>query len=564
MKRLLLFLMVAVFVVMSASLVMADTPIIGDNWWSLDYWGDGTTDALPVTEHNFADDYYYSKPNTDGAGSIHLNLDVTLETLDWDSREPDAIVIRTTEITGSISGVLNGDGDSYIPYLKRESEENAGVFSGDFESTDNIDYDVTYTWDFTGVDAKALIGYLSIESNDVEITSLDFVVAKVNESPYFEIYAGVEDNEESLRSFGPLTSLNGTVDLGLLIMPQDTRIDMVLANFWNQQVEITNTDISFDIYSAFAPDLYEDEEPGFVTVTSPDIIDPALASHFQLPFETLAGSSFDITFADGGPLTLTWLWAVNLTPPDENAIGLIPIVSSSDINDDIEPGVVYVVNAEDFSGPPDPAEYTLVTSADADNYIAQIEISADVPADKQDGLAVLPLGIRMAVDVEQVQVYSDELDTLLEEEIGEDDPTEDDILEVVRKYVAFTKEWSDGTTAEIQLDDPDYKDAVDMWMEFDDEGEGETIFFTVNLLIVNGGEPGMVDSTVVNGRQYIVIYDGNLDDKFADPLKLTAATIESDDGDSINSGGGGGGCSALGFVPGVALLLLPLWMLRRK
>jgi Synergist-CTERM protein sorting domain-containing protein len=248
---------------------------------------------------------------------------------------------------------------------------------------------------------------------------------------------------------------------------------------------------------------------------------------------------------------------------EENAIGLIPMVSSSDINDDIEPDVDYVLNGEEDGASIIAGSYTLVTSADADNYIAQIEISADVPAGKQDGLAVLPLGIRLAIDVDQVAVYSEELDSAISEEFGEELPTENQITEAVRKHVAFTKEWSDGTTAEIQLDEEDFKDAVDIWVEFDDEGEAEFVFLTVNLLIVNGGEPGMVDSAIVNDRQYIVIYDGELDDKFADPLKLTAATVESDDGDSATSGGGGG-CSALGFVPGVALLFLPLWMLRRK
>jgi Synergist-CTERM protein sorting domain-containing protein len=551
MKRLLLFLMVAVFVVMSGGAVWAIGPDIGDNW------GDVRAGS--------GEDYFYHEGGT--GPDDEINLYIHSDRFSWSTFFLDCMVIRTTQASGSISHDSNWT-ESYSLSWGREAEEfEIGDFTADLDSETP-----SYTWDFTGVDGRALAGCLyalsqDIEMNLIEVTSLDFVVAKVEENPTFDIFVGVQGIPESLRPFGPISSTDDFVDLGLIIMDLDDvshpKMDVVFANFWNQQVQITNIDPDEYAYQIFAPDLYEDEEPGFVTVTSPDIVDPALAAHFHLPNNTVPGSSFDITFESGNTLSLTWLWAAQLDEMGPNAVGLIPMVSSSDINDDIDPDVDYVLNGEEDGASISAGSYTLVTSADADNYIAQIEVSADVPADKQDGLAVLPLGIRMAVDVDQVAVYSEELDSAISEEFGEELPTENQITEAVRKHVAFTKEWSDGTTAEIQLDDEDFKDAVDIWVEFDDEGEAEFVFLTVNLLIVNGGEPGMVDSATVNDRDYIVIYDGELDDKFADPLKLTAATVESDDGDSATSGGGSG-CSALGFVPGVALLLLPLWMLRRK
>jgi hypothetical protein len=70
MKRFLLFLMVAVFVVMSGGAVWADTPEIGDNWWSLDHWGDGTTDALPVKAYDFGDDNFFPNRTLMGQASL--------------------------------------------------------------------------------------------------------------------------------------------------------------------------------------------------------------------------------------------------------------------------------------------------------------------------------------------------------------------------------------------------------------------------------------------------------------------------------------------------------------
>lgn len=553
MKRLLLFFMIAVFVVMNVGEVLADTPE-GKNWG--DVWGDGITDALGVRDITS----YFVKPQGYGPGSS-IPLEYGIGDIYWSTSFPvDAVVIRTTQTSGSFGG-------DYTPLSaifewNRETEEmEIGTFDVDIDSGS-----LTYSWDFTGVDDRILVGHLSALSDDVEVASLDHVVVKVEEDPTFDVFVGVQGIHESLRSYGPISSTDMVVDLGLIVMDPDDgshpKMDVIFANFWNRQVEITNTELVY-AYQIFAPDLYENDLPGFVSVTSPDIVDPALAAHFHLPENTVTGSSFDITFAESDPLTLTWLWAYSFLGDDPNNLGMIWGVTSenlSDINDDIDPDVAYVVNmAEDQLEYPY-GVFSIITSADAGNYIAQIDIMAGVPTLKRDGLSVYPLGIRLAVDVDQVAVYSEELDSAISEEFGEELPTEGQIIEAVRKHVAFTKEWSDGTTVEIQLDDTDFEDAVDIWVEFDEEGEAESIFFTVNLLIVNGGEPGMVDSAIVNGRQYIVIYDGNLDDKFADPLKLTAATPEPE----TTSGDGGNGCSALGFAPGIGLLLLPLFMLRRK
>lgn len=551
MKRFLLFLMVAVFVVMSGGALWADM-IMDENWG--DVWGDGEADSLGVQEI-IGDPSYYTKPQGYGPGSS-IPLALTGGEFLWSTFPVDAVVIRTTQSSGSLTGGYTPLSASFK--WNREAEEmEIGTFDVDIDSGS-----LTYSWDFTGVDDRVLVGYLSALSNDVEVASLDHVVVKLEENPTFDIFAAVKVEDEvkgqTLRSFNPV---NGEVDLGLWLTNSKNDIMAYILNFWDEAVTVSD-DVTVD-NTLFGPGFYDDERPPVISVPNRQQIDPGLAGVIELPWQE---NSLDVSFINGETLSLSWLRAYSFLDDGPNDLGMMRGITSenlSDINDDIEPDVAYVVNmAEDQLEYPY-GIFSIVTSADSGNYIAQIDVVAGVPSSKRDDLSVYPLGIRLAIDVDQVAVYSEELDSAISEEFGDELPTENQITEAVRKHVAFTKEWSDGTTAEIQLDDEDFKDAVDIWVEFDDKGEAEFVFLTVNLLIVNGGEPGMVDSAIVNDRQYIVIYDGELDDKFADPLKLTAATVESDDGDSTTSGGGGG-CSALGFVPGVALLFLPLWMLSRK
>ncbi len=546
-KRLFLFIMVAVFLALNGVSESAFIP-------EYENWGDvlTSTDALPVRDLELT---VYYKPAVKVDSQIDLYFDYPDE-FKWCEEMPDFIVIRTTESSGSINGTVSAD--PYTLQWNRELKESKiGVFSTDFESSNP--FATTYSWDFSGVEDRALYGSLLVLSNDLEVASLNHVVVKVEETPTFKIFLGEKDEGthkiETVRTFDPLSSLNEEVDLGLWVTDSKNTLIAGILNFWNKAV-IVSDDVKVYDFPLFGPGFNDDGRSPFILVPNPRQIDPALAGVIILE----GNNSVEIPFTNGDTLTLSWLRA-SAFEDGPNATGLIPDLSSADINDDIDPDVTYVIGNDDWSEIYD-GNYTLVTMADTGNYIAKVEVSADVPADKQDGLSALPLGLRFAVYVDEFNTYSPELVSLIQKEVDTEKASEAELINALRKHISFTKEWSDGTTAEIQLDDPEFEDAVGMWVEFDDDDE-PTFFFTVNLLIVNGGEPGMVDSATVNGRDYIVIYDGELDDKFADPLKLTAATMKSEDGDSTTSGGGGG-CSALGFVPGVGLLFLPLFMLLKK
>ena len=170
----------------------------------------------------------------------------------------------------------------------------------------------------------------------------------------------------------------------------------------------------------------------------------------------------------------------------------------------------------------------------------------------------VPLGLRIGIPGENIEQYDPELMQAIDAELGEN-LTDDEIEALVRKYLSFTKEWDTGESFEIQLDDPEFSDAVDIY--FEREGNDvDNIIFSLSLLLVNGGEAGTVDSATALDRKFIVIYDGVLDQHIADPIKLVAASEE----DSSSTDSGGGGCSTAAFVPAAALLLLPLFMLLKK
>jgi hypothetical protein len=376
------------------------------------------------------------------------------------------------------------------------------------------------------------------------------------------------------RSLGPVTSTDWDLDAGLIFLRSDDDLGIFYANFWNEQVELDSMDPGFSpMYLLFAPDLYggDGSPPAMVEQLSNYVIDPGLALAGYINSIGSQEDSFtDITFADGTVTHLSWLWC-ELIYQDEhsaNAVGFAGEPTSADFNDELDEDIFSVLVSDDFwPFGVDPEEFNLVTTASSGDFIGLVSMDINIPfqADVMQKWAI-PIGVRIGIPGENIEQYDEELMQTVDAELGEN-PAEEELEAAVRKYISFTKEWSTGETAEIRLDDPEFADAVDIYFEMDGEGGVNNIIFTATLLIVNGGEPGMIDSATANGRKYIVIYDGNLDLSFADPIRIVAATeppVGDDDDDSVSVTSGGDGCSALGFTPAAGLLLMPLLLLLKK
>ena len=274
-------------------------------------------------------------------------------------------------------------------------------------------------------------------------------------------------------------------------------------------------------------------------------------------YEVTENSSFDIEFTDGSVTHLSWLWCYPSIQDGPNAagMGMYP-PASADVNAQITTHVSEVLRANNFDNPTSPENFNLISSADEGQFLGQVSMNISVPGRYEGQVVAVPVGFRLGISGREFEEYDPELTQKIESEIGEN-ATEEQMEAVIRKYFSFKKEWSTGETAQIRLSDEEFKDAVQIFFEYQgDDVRG--VYFTANLLVVNGGTAGEVDSVIVDGRTYIVIYDGTLDDRFADPIKIVAAYEED------TSGSSGGGCSAFGLVPAAGLLLLPLLMLLKK
>ena len=540
-------------------------------------WGGvtGTTDIVPVIETTPG---YYSSPE----GST-TRLEFTVSGTDHefvDGPPPvatgdtfDALIIRTTSVSGDLDGTAWYSGSDQISLTLKKDEE----VSGDFSLSTNIPWDgldngessdVTFRWDFTLEEGIYMTGTLHApkvddSTGDLEgdTASCDIGVILLNETPYFDILVGDSNNMEYARSFGPVTSMNKNIDLGTVFLDQNDKIGVVFANFWNEPVVMENiSDQGLEeFHTYFAPSLYENGPPDVVQVLDGDSIDPGLALHVNLPYmyEVTENSSFDIEFTDGSVTHLSWFWCYPSIQDGPNAagMGMYP-PASADVNAQITTHVSEVLRANNFDNPTSLENFNLISSADEGQFLGQVSMNISVPGRYEGQVVAVPVGFRLGISGREFEEYDPELTQKIESEIGEN-ATEEQMEAVIRKYFSFKKEWSTGETAQIRLSDEEFKDAVQIFFEYQgDDVRG--VYFTANLLIVNGGTAGEVDSVTVDGRTYIVIYDGTLDDRFADPIKIVAAYEED------TSGSSGGGCSAISLVPAAGLLLLPLLMLLKK
>ncbi len=574
-KKLLLFLFVpVVLVVLFACTAFASDP---PNWGDVN----GTTDIVPLTL--FGDSYY--SPN---AAETELEFTVvgklnqdpgyfTWSSPDYSGDSVDAIIIRTTDLTGDLDGTAwyTGGGDE-IDLVFVKDGETLGYFSASFDVPifQGLDSgescDSSFSWDFTQEEGRLMTGVLHAPSYGYSIltgdtASCDFGVVLLEETPTFDIFVGKSGEDmQYARSLGPVTSTDCNLDAGLIFLLPGDSLGVIYANFWDEQVELSSTAPGFSpMYRLFAPDLYGgDGPPAMVDQLSNYVIDPALALEGYLSSIGKREDSFtDITFADGTVTHLSWLWC-ELIAQDEhsaNAVGFAGTPTSDDFNEELDNPVYKILVSEDFwLYSVDSEDFNIDSTASSGDFIGLVSMDINIPfqADVMQKWAI-PIGLRIGIPGENIEQYDPDLMQTVEAELGEN-PTEEELEAAVRKYLSFTKEWSTGETAQIRLDDPEFADAVDIFFEMDGEGGVNNIIFTATLLIVNGGEAGIIDSATADGRKYIVIYDGDLDLSFSDPIKLVAAYEEDTSGSSES------GCSAFGFVPAAGLLLLPLLMLFKK
>lgn len=546
-------------------------------------WGDvnGTIDIVPLTL--FGDSYY--SPNeaetelefTVVGGSYPDPGYVTWSSPDHSGYTFDVIIIRTTDLTGDLDGTAWYSGGDEIDLVFVKDEETLGDFSASFDVPifqglyNGQSCDSSFSWDFTQEEGRLMTGVLHAPRYDFppvltgDTANCDIGVVLLEETPTFDIFVGKSGEEmQYARSLGPVISTDCSVDAGLVFLRSDDSLGIIYANFWNEQITLSSTETGFSpMRLLFAPDLYGgDGPPAMVDQLSNYVIDPALALEGYISSIGSREDSFThITFADGTVTHLSWLWC-ELIAQDEhsaNAVGFAGNPTSADFNDELDDKIFKVLVSEDFfPSSVLPEEFDLVTTASSGDFIGQVSMDISIPfqADVMQKWAI-PIGLRIGIPGENIEQYDPDLMQTVEAELGEN-PTEEELEAAVRKYLSFTKEWSTGETAQIRLDDPEFADAVDIYFEMDGEGDVNNIIFEFTLLIVNGGEAGVIDSATANGRKYIVIYDGNPDLSFSDPIKLAAAYEED------TSGSGGSGCSASGFVPAAGLLLLPLLMLLKK
>ena len=538
-------------------------------------WGNvsGDVDVTPVVL--YADSYYAPmEAQTEleftvvGLGSQDPGYFTWGSPLDGDAFS--AIIFRTTLVSGDLDGAAWYSGGDEIGLVLEKDPEISGEFSASFNYPfdglgNNESCDASFSWDFSLEEGRLMTGTLhATEYNDIlngDTASCDVGVVLLSDTPAFDVFVGKYDfnnpGEEMkhARSLGPVGSTEGYLDAGLLFLLSGDSLGIIYANFWDEQIELSADAPGLSpICPLFAPDLYgADGPPSMLEVDDYYIIDPALALEGYIA--SLEDQFTDINFVDGTTTHISWLWCIPLVEEGPTAAGLIAYPpTSADVNDVLDPDVAKVLDPDDLGRVS--SSFTLVGDAEPGEYIGLISMDIDIPENFEGEVLALPIGLRIGIDPGEVEEYDPELVDTIEAEIG-DDPSEEEMEAAIRKYYSFVKEWSTGEAFQIRLDDEDFRDAVDIFFEYDGDGVVDTILFTVNLLIVDGGNAGEVDSVTVDGRTYIVIYDGNNDEKFADPIKIVAATEES-------VGNSGGGCSSIGLFPFAGLLLLPLLMIFRN
>ena len=357
-------------------------------------------------------------------------------------------------------------------------------------------------------------------------------------------------------------SFSREIDLGTIITKFDAKGCFAVSNWGKLELELD--DVAGDVVKLFDgsspyintvladmddPILFETQNDRYLTPATVQLLgtEKMISEYFPDPFSMVY---------DAGMLNFSYHWAVSLLEDENVILGVTQGVTPADVSGS-STGIDKVLDYNVISGDVDPVNDFRILFAPDGQGIADISIDTVNPLSNSGEICALPMVLEFAITGEMVDAYDSDLAEFMELNLG-DDPTETEILQLVRDMLYFEKDW--GSVREnISLENA----AVEIRIKEDNVADKTFIVFRIYLLMVDGGSSGIVENVDIKGQNYLVIYDGEMDGKFSDPLQLLGS--ENGPDSTITSGGGGGGGCSLGFLPPLALLLIaPLLILIKK
>jgi len=355
--------------------------------------------------------------------------------------------------------------------------------------------------------------------------------------------------------------LSGDIDLGTVIVASGDRGYLAAVN-WGKKELIINV-VSNDVEKVDLPSgsdpatiLPDFDNPVFFDMDDDAYLTPASAMMLKTNknISDYYPEPISVVF-DAGTINLVYQWAVALVD-DDILLGITQGVTPADVSGS-STGIDKVLDYNVISGDVDPVNDFRILFAPDGQGIADISIDTVNPLSNSGEICALPMVLEFAITGEMVDAYDSDLAEFMELNLG-DDPTETEILQLVRDMLYFEKDW--GSVREnISLENA----AVEIRIKEDNVADKTFIVFRIYLLMVDGGSSGIVENVDIKGQSYLIIYDGDMDGILSDPLRLLGS--ENGPDSTITSGGGGGGGCALGFLTPFALLLIaPLLILIKK
>src|SRR6056297_1266303 len=510
--------------------------------------------------------------------SQDIGLSIQGESIDWSSPdfEVGALIIRSLTSEGSVTGIISNDTDFYL-------EDPDG---------DEVNDSAEIEWSFNG-SRKVLSGYFSLVSGDVdEVDSCDISVMKLENGSRYEIWFGTKGEIEESLYWGSVEDVLTDVNLGPVVVSPDQELVMTLTNWGNETVE-AHGDWAGEPILAYIKDWESESSDRLIQVDME--IDPSnglgefdgtfIYSGFGIPL--LGENSWDLDFGFGsgvisfdlgsstGAMDLRWLAAEPFVVTEDLELGIFTGVDSSDlaaVGIDVEK----VITSSDIDPEDISASFPQTLSTE---YISRFEMSVEMSPDYTtiySGDVVMPTILQLPISFfEGLEEYNDSIFQTIGEQTNTPYPLGDEwdpeavdrdaLMSALRQYLTLTKSWDDGFSEEVRLDGPGFKDAVHMNLilgQYEGNENTSELLLRMAVLLVDSDLQG-IETVELNGQTMLVIYDGNRDGVFTDPLDLTASVPENGGG-GATTGGSSGGC-ALGFLTPIAMLLIaPLLVLLKK
>ena len=519
---------------------------------------------------------------TEVSQDIVFNLDT--DRIYWaEGDDVNALIIRSLISEGSVTGTVLNLSESFdLPF--------SSDFPDDFYlyDPDEDDDSAEITWSFSG-SRKVLSGYFSLVSGDVEeVDSCDIAVMKLENGPRYEIWFGTKGEIEESLYWGSVEDVLTDVNLGPVVVSSDQELVMTLTNWGNETFTLVSEDedvegeyilAQINDFSPSSEDkfLYVELDydynvySGFGSVLYDDSAEDEDNWEFSPGF-----ASGDIEFSDpSGVMNLRWLAAEPFVVTEDLELGIFTGVDSSDlaaVGIDVEK----VITSSDIDPEDISASFPQTSSTE---YISRFEMSVEMSPDYTtiySGDVVMPTILQLPISFfEGLEEYNDSIFQTIGEQTNTPYPLGDEwdpeavdrdaLMSALRQYLTLTKSWDDGFSEEVRLDGPGFKDAVHMNLilgQYEGNENTSELLLRMAVLLVDSDLQG-IETVELNGQTMLVIYDGNRDGVFTDPLDLTASVPENGGG-GATTGGSSGGC-ALGFLTPIAMLLIaPLLVLLKK